>query len=510
MLPKQPNINQPGVFRMNLGTEPPTLDPMEVTDLVSITVLYQTMKGLVEFGPHQTIQPACAQSWTVSPDGKTYVFHLRREAQWSDGKPVTADDFIYAWHRVLDPAHGAPYAYLLFSIQNAEAFYQGKIKDFNQVGVHKLDDYTLKVELNKPYAFFLQIMAFVTALPMREDVIQHWPTTFTEADHVVTNGPYTLSEWVHDDYLFLQPNPRFWRGAPPNHGVIMVMIPEPNTSLMMYESGELDFVETSSSLPVKEVRRLNQRSDFHQNGLMGISYVGFNVTKPPFNNPLVRQAFAESVDKSAFPKIFQSGQTPINSFITDNLFGYNPTVGLSFNPVKALKALKKEGYQSGGQQLPKLEMVYANTSPENRQIAEILQYQWQKHLGVDVQLTNVEWKVFLKQLDDDPPQIFRLQWYVDYPDADSFISLFHHTNGNNHTRWSDPAFDHWVEAAATELNPSRRQQLYDSAQKRLLEEGIAIVPLFAMGKSYLLSPKVEGFFLDELNVVNLERVSVAP
>jgi len=502
-----PNAPSMHYFRMNLGTEPPTLDPVEVNDLVSMTVLTNIMRGLTQYGANGQIVPCYATHWTVSPDGKHYVFYLRKNGHWSDGNPVTAEDFVYAWQRVLNPKNGSSYAFLLFDLHNARAFYNGKIKDPNQLGFRAVDNNTLSVDLDRPIAYFLQIMAFSISLPERKDVIEKYANTFTEAGHYITNGPYTLAQWDHENQIMLKPNPMYWAGAPKNVGIQMFMIPEPNTSLIMYENNELDFAETASSLPAKEVRRLRGRKDYHFKTLHGISYFGYNTQKPPFNDVRVRQAFSHAFDRTYIPKLFQSGEAPITSWISPGLFAYNPNIGLGFDLNAAQKLLAEAGYP-GGKGFPKVEIWYASTTPENRQMAEIAQFQWQHNLHVPVELKNVEWKVYLKQLDQDPPQIFRLQWYVDYPDPDSFMNVFISESGNNYTRWKSTQYDHWVQQAAITLNPAARKALYDKAQRLLLEDTAAITPLYVMPKSYLLKPNITGFALDSLNIVRLDQVEV--
>lgn len=496
-------------FRLNLGTEPPTLDPVECSDLVSMTVLVNIMRGLTQYQSHQGIEPAYAQRWDKSADGLHYRFYLRKNGRWSDGKPVTAHDFVYAWRRVLDPKNGSPYAFLLFDIKNARDFYHNKIKDPALLGFKALDDYTLDVTLDRPVAYFLQIMAFSISLPQRRDIVERYPDSFTEAGHYVTNGPYLLDTWDHENQIVLKPNPRYWAGPPKNQGIRMFMIPEPNTSLIMYENNELDFVETVSSLPVKEVRRLKGRPDFHQNTLHAISYFGFNTRKKPFDNPLVRKAFIAAFDRTYIPKLFQGGETPITSWITPGLFAYNPEIGIAFNVDQARHYLAQAGFPEG-RGFPKVELLYASTTPENRQMAEIAQYQWRKNLGVEVEIKNVEWKVFLKQLQQDPPHIFRLQWYVDYPDPDSFLGVFISDSGNGHIQWSSPRYDQWVKAAAIEQDPARRKALYNQAQKLLLEEVAGIMPLYVIPKSYLVKPHIKGFHLNELNLAILDDVQVLP
>lgn len=492
-------------FKLNIGSEPPTLDTLEADDLVSITVLCNVLRGLTRYDDHGQVAPEMAERWTLSPDGRVYTFYLRSNATWSDGKPVTAHDFAYAWHRVLDGNNGSPYAFLLFDIQNAQAFYEGKLTDPRQLGIEVLNDRTLRVTLDRPIAYFLHIMAFSISLPQRRDVVEKYGKTFTEAGHLLSNGPYVLDTWEHENQIILKPNPRYWAGTPQNAGIQMVMIPEPNTSLIMYENNELDFVETTSSLPTKEVRRLKGRPDFHQKTLHAISYFGFNTQKAPFNDVRVRKAFIQSFDRSYVPKLFQGGEQPIRSWISPGLVAHNPQIGLGFDVEQARQLLREAGYPEG-KGFPVVELLYANTTPENRQMAEIAQFQWKKHLGVKVELKNVEWKVFLKQLDDDPPQIFRLQWYVDYPDPDSFLGVFISESGNNHTQWTSKQYDAWVKQAAVVLDPTARLALYNQAQKLLLEEAAAILPLYVIPKSYLLKPDVEGFMLDELNIARLDNV----
>lgn len=495
------------LFTMNLGTEPPTLDPAQADDLVSITVLSNLMRGLVQYDAKGNISPAMAQRWTISPDGKHYTFWIRPNATWADGKPLTAYDFERSWRRVLNPETGSPYAFLLFPIEGAKALYDGKRKPDSPWGVHVKNNRVLEITLNEPVAYFLPILAFTTTLPVRQDVIATHPQNWTEAGNFISNGPYTLARWAHESDIMLKPNPRYWAGAPQNNGVQMLMIPEPNTSLMMYENKELDFVETTSSLPSKEVRRLKTRPDFHALTLHGMRYVGMNTEKGPLKDPRVRQALALATDKTYFPQLFKSGETPSNGWITQGLTGFDPNAGLAFDLKQAQDKLAQAGYPQG-KGCPVIDLYYASTTPENRQVAEILQYQWRKHLGVSVAIHNVEWKMYLKLLHDDPPALFLLQWYIDYRDPDSWMNVFITGSGNNYTRWQDTRYDKLVARASHEIHPEKRAHLYHEAQDRLLKKSPAIIPLYRMPKAYLLNPRVKGFRLDALNIVLLDDLKL--
>lgn len=498
------------IFRLNLGTEPPELDPAKTDDLTSFEVLLPILKGLTQFDQELHVRPAIAQSWDISNDGLHYVFHLRPDARWSDGKPVVAEDFVYAWQRALDPKVGAPYAFFLYELKNGKAYYDRKITDFNQVGARAVNAHTLQVDLSRPTPFFLDFTAVPIMLPLRKDMVETYGDKFTEAGHMLSNGAYQLKQWTHEEKIVLTPNPYFYEKDPVKRPglkeIDMYMINDANTSVVMYENGELDFIETTSSIPSFDVRRLRQSPDCKTSLLHRINYFGFNVKKPPFDNPKVRQAFAYALDRNYYPKLMQSGQKPTNSFISPGLVGYNSKVGLAYNPEKARQLLAEAGYPNG-KNFPTVHLAF-QTLYDIQKEAEIAQYLWKKNLNVDVRLDNMEWKVLLSKLDDDPPQIFRLGWFVDYPDADSYMGLFLSDNGNNHTEWKNKTYDALVQKAVVTLNPIERQKLYDQAQHLLLEQDAAIIPIYVAEKTYLVKPYVHGLQINAMNLPNFDQLSV--
>jgi oligopeptide transport system substrate-binding protein len=498
------------VFRLNLGTEPPDLDPAKTDDLTSFSVLLPLLKGLTQFDQSLKAKPAIAQSWNISKDGLHYVFHLRPDARWSDGKPVTAQDFVYAWQRALNPEVGAPYAFFLYELKNGKSYYDRKIKDFNQVGVHATDAHTLKVDLERPTPFFLDLAAAPIMLPLRKDLVERYGDRFTEAAHFISNGAYRMKQWTHEEKIVLTPNPHFYEKNPAKRprvsAIEMYMINDANTSVVMYENGELDFIETTTSIPSFDVRRLRKRPECKTSILHRISYFGFNTKKSPFDNPKVRQAFAHALDRSYYPKLMQSGQKPTTSWISPGLTGYNPEAGLEYNPEKARQLLAEAGYPNG-KNFPTVHLSF-QTLYDIQKEAEIAQYLWKKNLNIDVRLDNMEWKVLLSKLDEDPPQIFRLGWFVDYPDADSFMGVFLSDSGNNHTQWKSDEYDALVQKAVITLNPAERQKLYDRAQHLLLERDTAIVPMYVSEKTYLVKPHVKGLSINALNLPDFDRLSI--
>ena len=281
---------EPGTLRVNLGAEPPGLDWDVATDSTSFDVVSNLMVGLTEYTPQLTCKPACAASWDVLDGGKRYLFHLRKDVRWTDGKPVTAKDFEYAWQRLLDPQTGASYAYLFYDLVNAYEFNTGQIKDAGSVGVKALDDYTFEVRLRKPIAYFIYLTAICPSYPMRRDVIEKWGNRWTEPDNIVTNGPFQLKKWAHEYKIELASNPLYFDGAPKVKRIKMFMVSEQSTAFALYENDQLDFVD-NRSFSTSDVERFKDSPQYKNVPLLRQNYVGFNVHKKPFDYPRVRKAF---------------------------------------------------------------------------------------------------------------------------------------------------------------------------------------------------------------------------
>jgi oligopeptide transport system substrate-binding protein len=492
------------VLTLNLGKEPPTLDPLRNTDSTSGRVIHELMRGLTDFNQHAHITPELAQSWHVSADGLTYRFLLRPHLKWSDGKPLVAQDFVYAWKRVLTQRNGSAYAFFLFPIHNAEAFYKGTLRDFSHVGIRTPNAHTLEIRLKHPNVFFPAMLAFPVAFPVREDNVLAYGNQFTEAGHYITNGPFRLSQWQHDSRILLKPNPYYWDGkAHERPDIQFEMIPDQNTALTLFEQGVLDMADSGTVISNFEYARYAKDPRAKEVGISFIQYLGFNVQKAPFNEPRLRKAFCECVQRDYFSTLLKSGETPLNSFITPNLFGYNPTLGHTPHTADAQRIWQAYVKTHPDFSMPAL--TFTNDYGV-RKIAEILQFQWKQGLGVQVPLRTLDWKVYLSRLEHDAPALFLLTWFVDYPDADSFLSLFHSSNGNNHTGWKSSRYDALVEKAARLPNSPQRQALYDEAQRLLLMQDTVICPLFTRRKLWLNQPWVEGLSFNSMNDLIMEDV----
>lgn len=490
------------VLRINLGSEPPTLDWQLCTDSASITVIENIMEGLTRFNDDMEPVPALAESWQVSEDGLTYTFKLKDGVVWSDGVRLKAQHFVDGWKRLLDPATAGEYAYFLYNVENAEKFNNGEIKDFSQVGVKAIDEKTLEIKLNQPVVFFPSLTAFVSTFPVRLDVIEKWGDLWTEPEHIVTLGPFRLNSWQHEYKIELVKNEKYHGEIPKVNKVVMYMVNEQNTALDLYETGVLDFV----SVPAYAIPFFKNRADYHTMPFLSGYYYGFNVTKPPFDKPQVRQAFSMAIDREVLRRILNDSVFPTSSWIPPGLKGHNPNIGLRYNPEKARQLLSEAGYDSPSS-IPPITLAY-NTNDTHKLIAENIKEQWKKNLGIDVRLDNMEWKVYLQKLKSDPPQIFRLGWNADYPDADNFMAMFMSMSGNNHTRWTSAEYDNLIKRAVAERDTTLRAHLYEEAQRILVERDCVIMPLFFSTLTRLISPRVRGLKLNVMDILYLEKVRI--
>ena len=462
-------------FRVNLSTEPPSLDWSLATDHVSFNVIANLMVGLTEFDKQLQPVPVVAKSWDVLEGGKKIIFRLRDDVLWSDGRRVRAQDFEYSWKRLLDPKTASEYAYILFDVENAREYHEGKTADATAVGIQAPDDLTLVIRLRHTASYFLAITTFEVTFPQLQDVVEKFGARWTDPGNIVTNGPFLLSSWRHENEIELKANANYFRGKPALEQVSMLMINEKTTAVAMYEQGQLDFLD-DHSIPILEKSRLSKQRGFRRVPQLRGEYYGFAVDRKPFNDPRVRRAFAMAIDRSLFPKILQGGEEPASSWVPPGMLAHNPKIGVLFNPPDARRLLREAGYPEG-KGFPRVVLGY-NTEEDKKLVAEVVQGMWQRNLGVVVALENQEWKAYLKKLQNDPFPVFRDGWGADYPDPNNFMKLFTSNSGNNHPRWKNNRYDQLLEIAAREWDVNRRVKLYDEAQRILCEIDLPLVPLY--------------------------------
>lgn len=491
------------LFRSSIGTEPPTLDPSLATDGTSILIIENLMEGLTQFNRDIIPRPAIARRWEISPDGKRVRFYLRTDVLWSDGKPLTADDFEYAWKRLLNPSTASEYAYFLYDVENAEAYNQGKLKNARLVGVRAIEPFILEVRLKKPVPYFTSISTFSVTYPLRKDLIEKYGNHWTDPGKMVVNGPYRLKEWRHEYKLKLEANSSYYGEGPFCEKIEVFIINNTTTALTLYETGSLDMVP----LPPEAIDYYKKSPEYVTQPLLRGYYYGFNASIPPFNDVRVRKAFFMAIDREELPRILKGGERPAYSWIPPGMFGYEEAAGLRFKPETAEKLLAEAGYP-GGKNFPKVTLAF-NTDMVNALIAENIQAQLKRNLRVAIHLENMEWKVYLTKIQADTPQVFRLGWGADYPDPDNFMNLFVTGGGNNHTHWGSPVYDQLILKASSEQDPEIRRALYHEAQKILTEEEVPIIPLFVSVQNFLVKPYIKGLETNPMELLAFKKIKVS-
>jgi oligopeptide transport system substrate-binding protein len=472
-----PRQQRPDLVFIN-GAEPETLDPAVITGQPEERIVNALFEGLLRFDSHGRSVPGVASSWEISPDHLTYTFHLRPDARWSDGKPVTARDFVASWHRTLDPVTASAYNYQLFPVLGAEDFANGKTHDFSTVGVKALDDATLQVSLHQPTSYFLDLCAFPTLDPVRTDLIAKYGDDWVKPGRLVGNGAFLLEDWRLNDCILLKKNPRYWDASNVRLGRVQVLpISQANVAYNFYAAGQADLIMDKGLAPPSLLDVLKPRPDFHAAPFLGIYFIRFNCAKGPFTDSRVRKAFSMAIDRKRITtKITRAGELAALTFVPPGIPGYDAPQGLPEDPAAARSLLAEAGYP-GGKGFPLTTYLYCE-GELNEGVAVELQSMWKEQLGVTVQLARQEWKVYLNSLGSLDFGIARSSWVGDYPDPNTFLNLFLSASGNNRTGWSNATYDDLIEKAAAEGDLGRRFEMLRQAEALLVHDEAPIAPLF--------------------------------
>lgn len=477
-------------LRMRLPGEPPSLDWTQAADWLSKEVIAALHEGLLEQDRDAKIRGALAESWTVSKDGLTYTFKLRAGLKWSDGRPLVAQHFVDAWERLLNPTTGAEYAYLLFDLVNGKDYAEGKLKDFSKVGVRALNELTLEAKLRTPIAYWIYIPSFWVTFPIRKDLITQHGRAWTDPGKLVSAGPYVLKAWEHDSRVVVERNPHYRITAEQNTIIPRIeyrVVKDDATAVALFDTGGLDVVR---DLPPTQLNALAKRPDFKLFPYLRGYYIGFRLNDPSVSDVRVRRALAASLDRNEIAQALGVMAIPATNWLPEALLGGNAHRGIAFDAAFAKKLWSEIPHP------PKQLELWYDQKDMNRLVMENAQNQWKRTLGVDVTLQSQEWKVYLKSLHSRAPALFRMGWGADYPDPNTFMALFHCKSGNNYSGFCSAVYDEAVDHADASLDPKVRALNYGRAEKILLEEQIAIVPLFTQRNLRLVSPRVENFYLN--------------
>lgn len=497
--PETEKAAREGILLFGNGTEPKGLDPHIVTGVPENHIISALLEGLVAYHPTDDLQssPGMAERWEHNADFTRWTFYLR-DAQWSNGDPVTAQDFVYSWQRALSPALGNEYAPMLYVIRNAEKFNTGEISDFGQVGVKALDAKTLQVDLEGSTSYFPLMLQHYSFFPVNPRAVEeHGGMTdrqsgWSTLDNFVGNGPFRLKKWVTNQVLEVERNPAYWDAKTVKlNGIRFFPIDNAAAEETMFRNNRLHL--TSTVFPDKiPVFRENMPEKLQIDPYLGNYFYRLNVTRKPLDDKRVRRALALALDKKLIvEKVTKGGQAPATGFVPQGIQGYEASEAVQFRPDEARRLLAEAGYP-GGKGFPNIEIMI-NTSEAHRKIAEAVQELWRRELGINVGIYNQEWKVYLDNQSNLNYDISRSGWIADYVHPSTFIDMFTTGNGNNDTGWSNPQYDRLVEAARYAGSEDERIDLMQRAEAILLEE-MPVIPIYWYTRVYLKDPRVQGWY----------------
>ncbi len=465
------------------GGEPQSLDPAAITGQLDGRIAYALFEGLTSFDQSGRAKPGLAETWEISPDGRHYTFHLRHNARWSNGDPVTGEDILKSWRRTLLPATGTEYASQLSYIHNAIPFNEGKVTDFNEVGVKVPEPYTVEVTLDNPTPFFVDLCAFTTLLPIHIPSVEAYEKrgeSWTKPGRLISNGAYTLQEWRPFDRIRLVKNPNYWDAEHVQMRTIDALpTASPNTAFNFYATGVADLMVDKVLVPTAFITELTRRPDFHSGSFLGNYFVRFNCQRKPFDDLRVREAFSLAIDKKTITeKITRAGEKPAFSLTPPGTANYDPPPGLDYNLERARQLLAEAGYPNGAGFPIVYYLITGEEGGVDSNVGVELQGMLKKELGVSIQLQRQEWQVYLNSLSRLDFDFCRSSWVGDYNDANTFLGCFIKDDGNNRTGWSDQRFDDLVAAAGREPDKEKRADIFRQAEHILICEGVPICPLY--------------------------------
>ena len=484
------------VLHRGNGAEPQSLDPHKSEGVPESNLQRDLFEGLANDDPELGIVPAAARAWEISADGTAYRFHMRENGRWSNGDPVTAHDFEYGLRRSVDPATLSNYSIMLRPILNAEKVIAGELPP-EALGVRALDDLTLEIRLEAPTPYFLGVLAHSSAYPVHRPTVERYGDRWARPGRLVSNGAYRLKDWVMQSHIVMERNPYYWDNDNTTiDEVWFYPIENQSTELQRYRADALDL---TYDLPFRQLGwiRQNLPEELVISEYLGVYYFGLNVTQPPFkDNVELRRALNLAVDREILTRqVTTAGEIPAYGYVP-GAAGYPQAVPewahwtQEERVAEARRLYEAAGYSRDDPL--RLQILY-NTHENHRTIAVAIGSMWKEALGIEVELVNQEWKVYLEtRRSKQSTQVFRAGWIADYNDAYNFLEILHSRSGLNDSGWNDPRYDALLEAAARENDADKRMQLMHEAEQRVLEE-VPVIPVYFYVTKRLVKPWVGNY-----------------
>ncbi|KEK09563.1 peptide ABC transporter substrate-binding protein [Lysinibacillus fusiformis] len=502
-----------GELNVVVASEPPSLHPALATDTTSGVILTNTFEGLTTLDADARPVAAAAESWEVSEDLKTYTFKLR-DAKWSNGDPVVAGDFEYAWKWALNPDNLSEYASILYSIKGAAAYNNGE-GSADDVGVKAEDDKTLVVTLENPTPYFLELTAFKTYAPLNQKVVEGNDEWYTDAgENFVTNGPFTLGEWRHNDTIVLKKNPEYWDADKVALDTVNIgMVESEATAVTMFKGGEIDYLGAPfQSVALDAIDGFKADKSLNINDQASVYWYKLNTKDKITGNANIRKALALAVDRQGLiDNVTKGEQKPALGMVPTAVHGFEEDRGYyKDNDIEGAKAALEAGMKELGITNPadvKINLSY-NTSEAHAAIAQFVQEGWTKNLGITVGLDNSEWQVYLEKLNQLDYQVGRMGWVGDYNDAYTFLEMYDTAaNGNNDTGWENAEYKKLLDQSNTEADPAKRLELLQQAESIAVSE-FPVVPIYYYTNLSVVQDYVKDMKADILGNISLKEVKV--
>ena len=498
---------------INNGTEPESLDPGKTSGVPEDNIERQLLEGLVVVGKDGKIAPGVATSWE-NKDFKVWTFKLRDNAKWSNGDPVTAQDFVYSWQRTTDPKTASPYATYLADahVTNAQAIVDGKAKP-DTLGVKAVDPHTLEVTLTEPVPYFVDMLTHSSVLPVHKGTVEKGCEKWTQPGSFVGNGAYTLKEWTVNSKIVLERNKNYWNDAATQINQVEILpIQEETTDVNRFKAGEIDV--TANALPTDMFAQLKTDlgAQVHVDPYLCTYYYEFNTKKAPFNDPKVRRALSLALDRDVITeKVMQQGQTPAYAFTppATNDYKANHPEWEKWSKEQRIAEAKKLLNEAGYSDAKPLDVTLLyNTSENHKKVAVAATALWKQSLGfVNVTLDNKEWKTFLDNRKTGNYQFARAGWCADYNEPSSFLNILKSGNSNNYGKYASADFDAvMAKTLVAGTTNEQRADLYQQAEVQA-DKDTPVIPIYHYVSPRLIKPYVEGFSKDPLDKFYFKDIS---
>ena len=487
-----------GTLLVGNAAEPGDLDPQTAAVLNDQIIQVALFEGLTALDETTTVPvPAAAERWEVSPDGLAWTFYLRPGLRWSNGEALTAADFIQSWRRILSPAFAAEGAWYFFPVKNAEAYNAGRLTDVTAVGLAALDERTLRITLERPTPYLPALVSLPSWFPINPRVVAKFGgldkrgTAWTRPGNLVSNGPFRLTGWVPNARITVEKNPLYWDAARTRlQQIAFFPIENPDVEERDFRAGQL---HVTFNLPISRLAswREKEPARLRLDPQQQVNFLRFNVTQPPLNDARVRRALSLALDRDTLTRtVLQGSLPPAHSLTPPGTGGYTARAAVGGDFDFARRLLTEAGYP-GGRGLPVIEMQ-CRSNELSPKLAEAVQAIWQRELGVRISIAPVEQKTWVQNQQTLNYSITLAAWTADYPDPLTYLGLFTGDSSYNWTGWKNPAYDALLAAAATTLDPHQRYEIFQQAEKLLLEDS-PVAPLYFGVQTYLIHPAVHGW-----------------